>query len=107
MKIHGSFASQNRPVAGIMFLNSTPYGWHNYAIENSVCGADFIFAVFSCFIMRMTSINSDIRHSHFGGAELPSSPLIGLFLLYHFFIFSYTKRSRDISNSTTCFSSVI
>lgn len=58
-----------RPLAGIRFLNSTLYKWHNYAIKNGGCGADFIFAVFSCFIMRMTSINYGIRRSHFSGAE--------------------------------------
>lgn len=96
-----------RPLSGIMVLNSPLYRWHNYAIENRVCGADFIFAVFSCFIMRMTSINSGIRHSYCSGAELLSPPPIELFLLYHFFIFSYTTRPRDISNSTHLFSSAI
>ena len=34
---------------GIMVLHSTPYQWLNYAIENGVCGADFIFRLFFCF----------------------------------------------------------
>ena len=30
-----------------MVLISTPYGWHNYAMNFTVCGADFIFLIFS------------------------------------------------------------
>lgn len=43
-----------------MVLNSPLYGWRNYAIENGVCGADFIFAIFRRFILIITSINHEI-----------------------------------------------
>lgn len=64
MKIHGFFASQNRPLAGIMVLNGPPYGWHNDAIENGVCGAE--------------SHVKPLRH----------------FLLYHFLYFYTLYRHR-------------
>ena len=44
-----------RPLTGIMVLNSTPYKWHNYAIENGVCGADFILKVTELSLSSVTS----------------------------------------------------
>ena len=58
-----------RPLAGIEVLNSTPYGWRNYAIENRVCGADFIFLHFSGFFEKIIIIKSRDSHFHHIGAE--------------------------------------
>ena len=83
-----------RPLAGIMVLNSPPCGWRNDAIENGVCGADFIFAIFRRFMLRITSINHEIWHYIYCGAESHVKPLRQLFLLYHFLYFYTLYRHR-------------
>jgi len=46
-----------------------PYGWHNYAIDFAVCGADFIFLHFSGFFEKIIIIKSRDSHFHHIGAE--------------------------------------
>ena len=58
-----------RPLTGIEVINSTPYQWLNYAIENGLCGADFIFRLFSSFSLKLAFKNSQRPPFHHIGAE--------------------------------------
>ena len=49
-----------RPLTGIEVLNSTPYKWLNYAVENGICGADFIFRLLLFFRFK----NHHTLHFH-------------------------------------------
>ena len=44
-------------LTGIKVLNSTPYKWLRYAIEKDICGADFMFRLFSAFSLKVSFKN--------------------------------------------------
>ena len=83
-----SKASCFRPLAGIEVLNSTPYKWLNYAIENSVCGADFIFRLFSGFLLKFAFKKPQRPLFHHIGAEWYKTYEIYLYytILLKFFV---------------------
>ena len=58
-----------RPLSGIMVLNSPPYQWLNYAVENGICEADFIFRLFSNFSLKLAFKNTQEPQFHLIGAE--------------------------------------
>ncbi len=57
-----------RPLSGWVVLNSAPYKWLNYAIENGVCGADFVFRLFSVFSVKFAFKNPHKPQIHHTGA---------------------------------------
>ena len=73
---------------GIMVLHSTPYQWLNYAIENGVCGADFIFRLFSAFSLKISFKNPQRPPFHHIGAEWYKTYEICLYytILLKFFV---------------------
>lgn len=64
------------------------YNWLNYAIENSVCGADFMFRLFSGFSLKFAFKNPQIPLFHHIGAEWYKTHEIYLYytILLKFFV---------------------
>ena len=82
------FSCPFRPLTGIMVLHSTLYKWLNYAVENSVCGADFIFRLFSDFSLKISFKNPQRPPFHHIGAEWYKTYEICLYytILLKFFV---------------------
>ena len=52
-----------------MVLNSTLYKWLNYAVENAICGADFMFRLFFDFSLKLSFKNHHKPPFHHIGAD--------------------------------------
>ena len=83
-KIHLQFPSPY----GIMVLNSTPYRWLRYAIEKAICGADFMFRLFSGFSLKFAFKNPQRPPFHHIGAKWYKTYEICLYyiILLKFFV---------------------
>ena len=77
-----------RPLTGIMVLNSTPYRWLRYAIEKAICGADFMFRLFSGFSLKFAFKNPQRPPFHHIGAKWYKTYEICLYyiILLKFFV---------------------